>query len=229
MKKEKKIKNSIDPVSISCTKKILDQMMNCICKIKIQGANGTGFFCRTQFEQNENIDFLMTNYHVLDEKYCEENKEINLLLNDDTEALIIDLTIKRRTYFNEDYDIALIEIKEIDKVNNFLELDDNLFKGKEKVFYEEKSVYVLQYPNGKIACVSYGLLINIDEYNITHTCSTENGSSGSPILNLENNKVIGIHKEGSTVFNFNFATFLKYPLEKFIEKYLNKGKKKERN
>ena len=229
MKKEKKIKNSTDPVSISCTEKILNQMRHSICKIKIQGANATGFFCRTQFEQNENIDFLMTNHHVIDEKYCEENKEINLLLNDDTEALVIDLTIKRRMYFNKDYDIALIELKEIDKVENFLELDDNLFKGNEKIFYEEKSVYVLQYPNGRIACVSYGLLININNCNATHTCSTENGSSGSPILNLENNKVIGIHKEGSTVFNFNLGTFLRYPLEDFIEKNLNKGiKKKEK-
>ena len=229
MKKEKKIKNSTDPVSISCTEKILNQMRHSICKIKIQGANATGFFCRTQFEQNENIDFLMTNYHVIDGKYCEENKEINLLLNDDTEALVIDLTIKRRMYFNKDFDIALIELKEIDKVENFLELDDNLFKGNEKIFYEEKSVYVLQYPNGRIACVSYGLLININNYDVTHTCSTENGSSGSPILNLENNKVIGIHKEGSTIFNFNLGTFLRYPLEDFIEKNLNKGiKKKEK-
>ena len=79
----------------------------------------------------------MTNYHVLDEQYYRENKEINLLLNDDNEALVIDLTFKRRTYFNKDYDIALIELKEIDKVKNYLELDDNLFKGKEKVFMKK--------------------------------------------------------------------------------------------
>ena len=218
MKKEKKIKNSTDPVSISCTKKILDQMTNSICKIKTKGANATGFFCRTQLEANENIDFLMTNYHVLDEQFYNENKEINLLLNDDTEALVIDLTFKRRKYFNKEYDIALIELKEIDKVKNYLELDDNLFKGNENVFYEEKSIYLMGYPNGKKACVSYGLLTNINESNITHTCSTENGSSGSPILNLENNKVIGIHKEGSVIYNFNLGTFLKNPLDDFYEK-----------
>jgi len=112
----------------------------------------------------------------------------------------------------------LVELKEIDKVKNYLELDNNLFKGKEKVFYEEKSVYLLGYPNGKKACVSYGLITNINNFNITHICSTENGSSGSPIINLENNKVIGIHKEGSVTFNFNLATFLRYPLDDFYEK-----------
>ena len=64
--------------------------------------------------------------------------------------------------------------------------------------------------------MSYGLLINIEGNDIKHTCSTENGSSGSPILNLENNKVIGIHKEaGLSTFNFNKATFLKFPLNDF--------------
>ena len=39
-----------------------------------------------------------------------KKKEINILLNDDKEALIIDLEIKREKYFNKEYDIVLIEI-----------------------------------------------------------------------------------------------------------------------
>ena len=174
-----KIKGSADPVSISKTRKILDQMINCICKIKIKGANGTGFFCRIPFLENEIMDCLMTNYHVLNEKYFEENKEINILLNDDSKALAIDLGIKRKKYLNKKYDLVLIELKERDKIKNFLELDDNLFKKNEKIFYEEKSIYVLQYPNGKNACVSYGLLKSFNTIKISdvqHTCSTENGS-----------------------------------------------------
>jgi hypothetical protein len=58
----------------------------------------------------------------------------------------------------------------------------------------------------------------LDNLDIKHTCSTENGSSGSPILNLETNKVIGIHKEGSTIFDFNKGTYLKYALIDFINK-----------
>ena len=216
-----KIKGSADPVSISKTRKILDQMINCICKIKIKGANGTGFFCRIPFLENEIMDCLMTNYHVLNEKYFEENKEINILLNDDSKALAIDLGIKRKKYLNKKYDLVLIELKERDKIKNFLELDDNLFKKNEKIFYEEKSIYVLHYPNGKNACVSYGLLNKIEEYDIIHKCSTENGSSGSPILNLENNKVIGIHKNRSINFNFNMGTLLKFPLINFIKKHKN--------
>ena len=58
----------------------------------------------------------------------------------------------------------------------------------------------------------------MDNLDIKHTCSTENGSSGSPILNIETNKVIGIHKEGSTIFDFNKGTYLKYALIDFINK-----------
>ena len=82
---------------------------------------------------------------------------------------------------------------------------------------------MLQYPHGEEASVSYGLLTSIDKTEIKHKCSTERGSSGSPILNLKTNKVIGMHKEGSTVFNFNIGTFLKYPLNDFINNSINEN------
>ena len=70
----------------------------------------------------------------------------------------------------------------------------NYFKIIQNIIYENNSLYVLQYPNMDKASVSYGILNSIQDYNINHTCSTEKGSSGSPILNLSNNKLIGIHK-----------------------------------
>ena len=41
MKKEKKIRNSPEPVNIAGTKAILEQMINCICKIKKREESGT--------------------------------------------------------------------------------------------------------------------------------------------------------------------------------------------
>ena len=103
-------------------------------------------------------------------------------------------------------------------------MDERIFKDNEKSLYEDKSIYLLQYPNGKKAAVSYGLVNSFDNFNINHTCSTEYGSSGSPIINLENNKVIGVHKEASINFNFNIGTFLKFPLNDFLENFKNKNK-----
>ena len=65
-------------------------------------------------------------------------------------------------------------------------------------------------------------------YNFNHKCSTEKGSSGSPILNT-NNKVIGVHKEGHTS-NFNKGSFLNFPIKEFFKKnYNNKDEKNEVN
>ena len=185
-------------------------MMNYICKIKINDGFGTGFFCKIPF-MNSSMKVLMTNCHVLNDiDYC-TNKELNIFLNDDKEVKI-NLGIERKTYFNMDYDIALIELKKSDNINNFLELDDNLFEYGE--FYKDASLYILQYPFGDKAQVSYGKLIDINSYEIKHICNTEHGSSGSPILNLSNNKVIGIHRQSSD--NISKGTFLKYPLKNFF-------------
>ena len=134
------------------------------------------------------------------------------------------MNIKRIIYYNEEYDTTIIELKEEDNIKEYLELDDNIFKDNEKVFYEGESIYIIQYPNGKEACVSYGILNRINDYNIIHICSTNYGSSGSPILNLKNNKVIGIHKGApNDSKNFNYGTLLKYPLNDFINKNKTKN------
>ena len=126
MENEKMIKNSPDPVTIQATKTILNQTMNCICKIKINATNGTGFFCQIPFKSSL-IKALMTNYHVIDEEIYNQNDEINLFMNDEKEVKVIKLGNKRITYFNKDYDLALIELKENDNINNCLELDNNKF------------------------------------------------------------------------------------------------------
>ena len=211
----RKTKDSIEPISMTGTNKILDQLKNCICKIKIKEKYGTGFFCIIPFKK-ESIKVLMTNYNVLNEEDLKENKNLNLFLNDEKDNLTIDLGIKRDMYFNKDYDITIIELNEEDKINDYLELDDNLFQDKAELIYRDKSIYTLHYPNEKEACVSYGLLNNIDEYNIMHKCNIDIGSYGSPILNLQNNKVIGINKKGSINFNYNIGTLLIFPVNAFL-------------
>jgi surface protein len=73
------------------------------------------------------------------------------------------------------------------------------------------------------AAVSYGILKYKDNFDLIHYCCTEKGSSGSPILKLSNNKVIGIHKEGSK-FDYNKGTFLKEPIIEYINNYKNSNK-----
>ena len=157
MEDKKKTEGSIDPVNIEGTKKILAQLMNCICKIQIKGVYSTGFFCKFSHKKQA-IKVFMTNYHVLNEKDFGETKKLNLSLNDEKETKTIDLSIERKTYFNKDYDTTIIELKDEDKIKDYLELDDYLFQDNSEIIYRNKSIYTLYYQNGKNACVSYGLL-----------------------------------------------------------------------
>ena len=219
MKEEKNKESSgqIKQVSMSGTETILNQMKNCICNIKINDTSGTGFFCEIYYK---GIKVLMTNYHMLNEKYYNENDELNLFINNNRDEITLNLKIKRKTYFNKKYDLTMIELKNEDdiNINNYLQLDDNLFKNEINEFYKDISIYTIQYPLGNNATVSYGLSNGINNFEINHTCSTEHGSSGSPILNLSNNKVIGIHKQSVKNFNYNIGTCLQFPLNDFFEK-----------
>ena len=71
--------------------------------------------------------------------------------------------------------------------------------------------------------VAYGNISKIqDKKSIFHSCCTDNGSSGSPILSLKTYKVIGIHF-GSSHFEFNKGSLIKHAINKYFEK--NKPKK----
>ena len=158
---------SIGPVNVAGTKKILEQMINCICKINC--IDGIGFFCKIPIYNNI-INCLMTNYNIIDENYIRENSKIELILNDD--IIKIDLDIKRVIYYNKEYNITLIELKEEEKIKEYIEFDDYNEK------YENKSIYILGYSNENKICVSYGILNKIDNNNII--CNIDNISLGSP-------------------------------------------------
>ena len=194
-----------------------------ICKIENKNGDGTGFFC-----QKSDKKLLITNNHVINEEIIKDNKIIKVKLNDNK----IKKDIKIEDYYTSiEYDTTIIEINPVnDNIHNYLELDDQIFDDFINIF--NKSVYILQYPkslDGQKAAVSYGIIKNIDDdYNIIHYCSTDHGSSGSPIIRLSNKKIIGIHKEGISNKNYNRGTLLKYPINEYLNKYFN-NKKNEIN
>ena len=73
------------------------------------------------------------------------------------------------------------------------------------------------------------MIINIFEYEFDHNIATDKGSSGCPIILLNNNinmiQVIGIHKEGDKKNKINGGTFI----GEIFNNDLNKDLKKENN
>jgi len=219
---EKYLEDYPIPITLDNTEIIISQMQKSICKIYMDnGAKGTGFFCRVPYpDKNHYINCLVTNNHVIDEPNLDKNKSIELSINNSKIEKMIKIG-NRRVYTNKLYDTTIIEIfEEKDDIKDFLDIDFDLNGEILKNQYTNKSIYILQYPKNEKVSVSYGIIKNIDlsnNYDILHLCSTDIGSSGSPIFNMLNNKIIGIHKGASNTKQFNKGTLLFFPLKEFLE------------
>ena len=78
---------------------------------------------------------MITNYQIIN--YISNNNQLNIYINNELNII----EIGKRKYFNKDYDLAVIQIKENDKIN-FLEIDDNLFE-KKLIIIMTKNQYIL--------------------------------------------------------------------------------------
>ena len=115
---EKCLNDYPSPIFIEGIKTILRQMEKSVCKICIKdGSKGTGFFCKIPLPNKNFLLAFITNNHVINEKYLNEEKEIKIKMNDGHKTDIKTINIKDRfIYTNKDYDITIIEIK--DKKND---------------------------------------------------------------------------------------------------------------
>ncbi len=191
---ESKINEYPDVIPYASILKIIEQMEKNICKIDSGNGQGTGFFCKIPFpDLNNIIPVFITNNHVIDQNILNsKDKKISIYIKGEKDKKLIELD-DRMKYTNKDYDITIIEIKEQDNLKNFLELDDIIINdiihdNNFNIEYEKETLYVIQYPKGKLS-VSYGILQNIFEdkrYEFQHKCCTDIGSSGSPCLYLNN-------------------------------------------
>ena len=217
--KQKEVNPYIREISIDQMQIIKNQMEKCVCKIKCNEGTGTGFFCKIPFPNFYNLmPVLITNNHILNEEALKINNQIMLSINKDLFNYKIYIDNSRKIYTEKDlYDITLIEIKESDGIdlNPFLEVDnkDEAFENEKDVkkIYKNKYAYIIHYPNGDKVKYNQGIILGIQEnnYTIQHKCNTKTGSSGCPILNLSNFKVIGIHKGTRKTSKSNFGTLLR--------------------
>ena len=193
----KNIEGLPSPVSIKSTECILKQMKSYVCKI-INGKKsyGSGFFCKIQFPDNSQVPVLITCNHIIDKDFLLKNEILNISINKKNFKLSLD---KIKYYTNKIEDITILEIKKDESnneniINDFLELNYELLNNSIKKV-QPTSLYIIHYPDSSPyeAVVSYGILIRKNEYHFEHNCSTQIGSSGSPLLDITNNRVIGIH------------------------------------
>lgn len=211
----------------NATLKMIDQMEKSVCNIIKEEMTGTGFICIIPFpDKLHPLPVLITCHHVLRKEDLEIGKKIKLIFNENEKIIEINKSRKIYTSDENNFDISIIELIQKDNFNsnNFLELDDDIFKDEAlNAKYRNKSIYIIHFPEGKESQYSVGVIKNIDEDNILirHQCSTKDGSSGGPIFNLQTFSIIGMHQGRHESFNYNIGIILSKPIKEFKEKFIN--------
>ena len=185
-----------------------------MCKIKINKVinnkpkviKSSGFFFKINDNEIPFHNCVITNNHVINEKDIKMKKDIKIF-GKNIEKLLT-LSNERRIFTNEDLDYTCIEILEEDNIKKYFNIDQNIIENNINI-YEKQDVFMLQYPDGKDLSFSNGKILSASDNILLHSCSTHEGSSGSPIISRKSNySVIGLHtgsyKENELDDNFSF-------------------------
>ena len=202
----------------------------CTIKIKIDEYIASGFFLK--FERNNRPFYcLMTNQHVIESKFVQEKKKIKIIY--DNENKYLDLTLDREERiiicFKEllKVDVTLVEIIPKDKIDSSYFLIPNMnYSHSDNI---RPNIQVVQFPLGGYLSHSSGQIIGIDCDNINyffHNASTKSGSSGSPIVLENDEKVFAIHKGSTNDRQFNVGIFIGILVE-IMKLYKKNGKFKD--
>ena len=188
--------------------KDIPKIQKCICKFHQYDQKdekqiiGTGFFLKFPFGKKE-MRVLLTSYHVLDIN----NKDYINYTNEENEK---ELYISNREIIKSDsnnLDYICIPLFEHDNIENFLDIDKNIFNPGYNL--KDKQIQIYKYD----LTLSLGKIINIkDKKEIFYDCNTEAGWSGGPIL-TKDNKVIGIHKGTDNKEKLNYGICIKNIIE----------------
>jgi len=185
--------------------KTANKLSKSICKITFinnddQKCYGTGFFMIYK-----SLKCLISVYHVINENIKNKSIEIEIFNN---EKFNLELKSRFIKFFKQPKDISIVEIKDSDGIKDieYLNYDKNNKKGYSQ--YKGMEVLSLGYPNGEDLSNGSGKILNINGFEFEHDISTEQSSSGSPIILFNLEKVIGIHKYGDLEKRVNVGTFI---------------------
>ena len=227
------------PIPFKLFPMIEDQNNYSVCKIEKNDKSntkicGTGFLCIIPFpDKLTQMTVLITCNHILTNEDVKVGNTILLKFGDKyTKTLYIDEARKVYIGLKNKFDITMIEIRRNDgfNLNKILEIDNDvndLYSAENlNDKYKNESIYIIQYPNGANS-FSMGVIKGIDSNNdiIEHSCPTDNGSSGSPIINSNTFKVIGIHSGRGKTLDINFGLILRKPIMEFYNNSNNQLKK----
>ena len=202
---EKELYETIGPIPIELVNKVIKSICKIIIKKEDQIIFGIGFFMGV----SDTKRYLITNYHFISQE-SKKNIEFEIW---NKKKINIKLSKRYIKYFPEPKDITTIEIKNYNEINEDIELlnyDLNYKIG--YLIYKNVDVFSIKNPSGGKPIFCCGKIVDINNFEFKHNIPTDNGSSGCPIILLNNNlnlvQVIGVHKETEDLNELNSGTFI---------------------
>ena len=222
--------NKIVGSEIDKIDRCLYKVCKSVCKIRIKNKIGSGFLIKL-YRENNPFYCLMTCEHLIKKEAIELSEKMEIYYDNQYERREIELNKNERyirDYLYMNIDAVVIEIIKEDNINENYFLLPNIEYINGYNIYENKGIYIPQYPLGEELSNSRGKIKSIKNYEFSHLASTKEGSSGSPIFIEETIKVIGIHKQGKKDNSENYGNFIGPIIEslkmnlKYDKKYYDK-------
>ena len=187
--------------------KSLNKLFKSLCEITVQSDNkikkGKGFFIT--IEKNTTFTYLITSSNLVPRIMIDLKKSIRIKTNNGN-YYNIKLDNKQRILKCLDYeaDITAVEILDSDNIINDIEslsCDLDCFENNENLI--NKDIFILENYDDEKSYHLNGKITYINNSQFEHSINTE--FINSPIVLVENLKVIGMNKEGD---NSNIGTFI---------------------
>ena len=168
-----------------------------ICRIILSDSYGSGFLCKIPYPEEDDVfKVLITNNHVLNEKTLKTIKKIRIEINKSQKE--INLNAERKIWTDKNLDYTIIEVLNSDDFNDFLVADYNDVNDEnlQNIKYLNCSILLAAYMENQQIFFNQRNIISTPNQigKFLHDCNTVPGSSGGPIISVDNFNVIGIHK-----------------------------------
>ena len=202
----------LKPVTKPCTKKIYEQIENYLYKINEKDGNyEIGYFIRIKDKNGKSHLALITSPNILKDI---DNNSLKIKIGHEPKSIELGDII----YEVEKYKKAVIEINERRDIEYFFEIDEDIFKNEKEsnMNYNKESIYIIQYDNRDNIFLSYGIINDICSKEIKYSVNINRNIKDNIILNLNNNKIIGILDNKSK--NYNSGTFINDLIDQFVYK-----------
>ena len=192
-----------------------------IFTVKNNGKKGTGFFCKIKNpNSSDSLPVLITSSQFYNKEDFYTKKKIELIIKNYKYTLYVDDS--RKSYINDDkYNISLLEIKKEDylDIDSFLEIEsDESFDSNN--LYQNESLGLVSYNKKEknYNAIKFKIkTINENQYAFKFESNLNEELIGSPIINITNNKILGIYKNYDKKINLNNGILLKIPINEFFE------------